>query len=463
LGLSRVRSPNVVNLYGVSADWSDENRPSVWLVMELFDLTLDDLKGPVSSRDAVHLLLGVARGLRAIHTAGLIHRDIKPENILLRRNADGSHVAVVGDFGLITGLHQSTVAYTTQSGSAGTLAYMAPEQHDPAVGLADITSAADMYAFGVLVWELMTGEVPWYQYPQMKLALSVMGGVRLQFPSPKDEAWASLKELGERCFEPAPAKRPSATEAVETLSRLEEKQVTRDRPRHALVIGNNYDGERHKLPTCLNDARAVAERLRELRFTVTLVEEASLDDLKKAVFKFAQSLPDGALTVFYFSGHGEEEGGHNYIIPTRIDSSLPPRLAAFSTNDLVKELGASSDVTIIILDACRFNASNDAFKAAAKGAGAVLLKDVNALASKAPDVPRNTTQQFAFLHAADPGCVAYAGQINGFSAFTACLLEVLRKGSDLFDISMHLANRVPAVANQRPWISTGGLREKIVF
>jgi hypothetical protein len=71
--------------------------------------------------------------------------------------------------------------------------------------------------------------------------------------------------------------------ALPSFDRMARSLFSADTSRHALVIGNNYEGEQSKLPSCLNDARAMAQRLRDLHFTVTLVEEATLDDLKEAV------------------------------------------------------------------------------------------------------------------------------------------------------------------------------------
>ncbi len=169
--------------------------------------------------------------------------------------------------------------------------------------------------------------------------------------------------------------------------------------------------------------------------------------------------------MFYFSGHGQEQDHHNYIIPVKKNSSsLPLRLSAYSTNDLIKELGTSSKTTLIILDACRYNASNDTFKGTKDGAtGPVVLKDINALASKVPDGnPRNLTQQYVYIHAADPGCVAFAGHVNGLSPFTACLLDALESGKELMDIYRSVAKKLVGIANQKPWISIGG-HEEIIF
>lgn len=163
--------------------------------------------------------------------------------------------------------------------------------------------------------------------------------------------------------------------------------------------------------------------------------------------------------MFYFSG-GEEEGCDNYLIPTCVNPALPRDQTAYSTSDLVRELGTNSAVTVIILDACRANPRNNTFKAAHTKGGAKtapLLKDVNAL--EGPRLPPPQHHPAVRVPPRRRPCtawasrtrVAFAGHLNGQSAFTGCLLELLQRGVDLFSISMHLAKRVPDVADQRPF------------
>lgn len=118
-------------------------------------------KGRVDVDEAVRLLTEITRGLQVAHARGVVHRDLKPENVLL--DQDGK--AFVADFGL--GLINETVttelltsgSLRTQSGKdiAGTLRYMSPEQRDPE---AEVDHRADLYALGVILFELLTGEAP---------------------------------------------------------------------------------------------------------------------------------------------------------------------------------------------------------------------------------------------------------------------------------------------------------------
>jgi len=114
-------------------------------------------RGRVPVHEAISILRDVALALKYAHEHGIVHRDIKPENILLSNNT-----AVVTDFGIAKALATTTnhgaLATLTQQGLAlGTPAYMAPEQ---ALGDGTVDQRSDIYAWGVVAWELLAGEHP---------------------------------------------------------------------------------------------------------------------------------------------------------------------------------------------------------------------------------------------------------------------------------------------------------------
>ena len=118
---------------------------------------------PLSVADAIHILRDVARALAYAHGEGIVHRDIKPENVLLSGGA-----AVVTDFGIAKAIDISRtqdgdssggghVTLTRAGSSLGTPAYMSPEQ---AAGDPSVDHRADIYAWGLIAWELLAGRHP---------------------------------------------------------------------------------------------------------------------------------------------------------------------------------------------------------------------------------------------------------------------------------------------------------------
>ena len=109
--------------------------------------------GPIALEETLRLAIPLADALAYAHSQGLIHRDLKPANVLLR--PDGS--PVLADFGLARPIIGNSAAQITATGAVmGTLAYMAPEQFSAQPA----DARADLYAFGVMLYEMLTGRVP---------------------------------------------------------------------------------------------------------------------------------------------------------------------------------------------------------------------------------------------------------------------------------------------------------------
>ena len=122
--------------------------------------------GPLGIGEVISILRDVARALAFAHANGVVHRDIKPDNVLL---AAGS--ATVTDFGIAKAISASRTAtpggtLTVAGTSIGTPTYMAPEQ---AAGDPDTDHRADFYSFGVLAYELLSGQPPFHGLPPAKM------------------------------------------------------------------------------------------------------------------------------------------------------------------------------------------------------------------------------------------------------------------------------------------------------
>src|SRR5688500_3137865 len=165
-------------------------------------------KGPQPVREVIRVLYDVVDALSYAHARGVVHRDIKPANIL----RSGNH-SLVTDFGVAKALNAAmSSAQMTSTGMAiGTPAYMAPEQlaGDPAAD-----HRIDIYAVGLLAYELLTGKSPFVaSSPQ-----AVLAAVLTRDPTPLSEVRAEvprrLSEMIMQCLSKVPGGRPPTAEAL---------------------------------------------------------------------------------------------------------------------------------------------------------------------------------------------------------------------------------------------------------
>ncbi len=160
-----ISGPNVCHIYELYVPPKGSGCPcAAFLTMEFLDgVTLADRianSGPVPPKEALKIAAQLCAALQSIHDAGVIHRDLKPRNVMLvPRN--GSEQVVVMDFGLAHALSTKpstdTTGLTVPGTIMGTPAYMAPEQFDPS---GKVSPATDIYALGVVLYEMVTGQQP---------------------------------------------------------------------------------------------------------------------------------------------------------------------------------------------------------------------------------------------------------------------------------------------------------------
>jgi Tol biopolymer transport system component len=159
----KVTNPNVCRIYDVGFHPSSGDPDArMFLTMELLEgRTLSNrlTEGPMSTAEALPLIQQMADALGAAHRAGIVHRDFKSGNVMLAAHPAGTR-AVVMDFGLARTAAQSQSAHTNAAtetlGAVGTPEYMAPEQLTGGA----ITPATDIYALGIVIYEMVTGSRP---------------------------------------------------------------------------------------------------------------------------------------------------------------------------------------------------------------------------------------------------------------------------------------------------------------
>lgn len=208
--------------------------------------------------------------------------------------------------------------------------------------------------------------------------------------------------------------------------------------RVALVIGNADYRATAKLINTANDARSMALTLQDLGFEVVVVENASYEKMKNAIYAFGDKIKDIDVSVFFYAGHGMEVDGVNYLVPVDADiqSHLDIKQKCIPLTGVLNTMEFANDegLNMVILDACR----NNPFPAGKRG-GAGLAR-VNA--------PSGTL----IAYSTDPGSVASDGTgTNGL--YTGELLKQLQIPQRIEDIFMNTRNSVEKISEgrQRPW------------
>ncbi len=159
---------------------------------------------------ALGIAIQIARALRKAHREGVVHRDLKPDNVMVQPDEDGLDFVKVLDFGLVkvfdpeaSDLYPPQSDITHAGSMMGTPAYMAPEQ---AVGEA-VDGRADMYALGVIMFQMIAGRVPFYSSNLMTLI-----NMHLLQPAPSLTQFLpscppEISELVDRCLKKDPDER----------------------------------------------------------------------------------------------------------------------------------------------------------------------------------------------------------------------------------------------------------------
>ncbi|KAJ3693478.1 hypothetical protein LUZ60_008958 [Juncus effusus] len=210
--LANLRHPNIVRFVGAC------RKPMVWCIVTEYakggsvrQFLMRRQNRSVPLKLAVKQALDVARGMAYVHGLGFIHRDLKSDNLLIF----GDKSIKIADFG-VARIEVQTEGMTPET---GTYRWMAPEmiQHRP------YNQKVDVYSFGIVLWELMTGMLPFSNMTAVQAAFAVVNkGVR---PTVPHDCLPALAEVMTRCWDANPDNRPTFVEVVRMLE-IAELEIT---------------------------------------------------------------------------------------------------------------------------------------------------------------------------------------------------------------------------------------------
>jgi len=213
--ISLVRSPHLATLYEVGVQMPTGQ---VWCAMELIEgRSLADVQaseGLLSPHAVVHVAVQLAEALGAVHAGGVVHRNVKPANVMLTtRGIDPYFVRLVG-FGLVKLREADSGEELTARGSVlGTPAYMAPEA---LIDSSQVDATADVYSLGVVLFEMLTGQLP-FSNPSLRSLIDQL--MAKEKGAPPLDFEPALDDLVARMLTPDRAARPqSMAEVLEALA-----------------------------------------------------------------------------------------------------------------------------------------------------------------------------------------------------------------------------------------------------
>ncbi|KAK3435331.1 serine/threonine-protein kinase STY13 [Eucalyptus grandis] len=211
--LATLKHPNIVRFIGGC------RKPMVWCIVTEYakggsvrQFLMKRHNRAVPLKLAVRQALDVARGMEYVHGLGLIHRDLKSDNLLIFSDKS----IKIADFG-VARIEVQTEGMTPET---GTYRWMAPEmiQHRP------YTQKVDVYSFGIVLWELITGMLPFQNMTAVQAAFAVVNkGVRPIIPA---DCLPILSDIMTRCWDANPDVRPPFTEVVRMLENAETEILT---------------------------------------------------------------------------------------------------------------------------------------------------------------------------------------------------------------------------------------------
>lgn len=323
LAVARLSHTNIMGVYDVSSSDGIE-----YIVMELIDgITLKqymERRGQMDWREALHFITQIMRGLSHAHSRGIIHRDIKPQNIMILR--DGS--VKVADFGIAC---LANTANTLTQEALGSVHYISPEQ-----ARGDRTDArSDVYSAGVVLYEMITGRLPFEGDSAVSVAIQHLSSVPLSPRDINEDIPEALELICMKAMNPDLSKRYASADAMlEDLEKFrKDPTVDLDYIRSELTV--QVDDE----PTMPVPTGEVASAIRKKQQPKSPVSaETDSADKKKAALVVVAILAAlsliALLFITIFGDFGERGSGKSYEVPSIIGLTVDEANALETVKDI---------------------------------------------------------------------------------------------------------------------------------
>ena len=239
----------------------------------------------------------------------------------------------------------------------------------------------------------------------------------------------------------------------------------------ALVVGQSAYAHLAPLANPVNDARAIDRLLSDLGFEVVTVVNGDHKKLARSLQRFAEDAAEADVALLYYSGHGIEAGGEDFLVPVDAATALDDAATGLvPLNDILDQLLGKVPVTIVLMDACRTSPFPPGSTIRIGGAtvpvatsGLAAPKGAAALAE--PAAAANASLATVIGFAAEPGKAALDGAPDGNSPYAAALIKHLgANGFDFGDVMTMVTEEVYLTtrAEQRPW-TNASLRRLLYF
>ncbi|RAL44364.1 hypothetical protein DM860_011641 [Cuscuta australis] len=208
--LGSLHHPNIVALYGVVTDGLKNNLETVteYMVNGSLKQVLRKRDGTIDYRKRLLIALDAAFGLEYLHQKNVIHFDLKSHNFLVNMRDPQRPICKIGDLGL-SKIRQRTLV---SGGVRGTLPWMAPELLN---GESMVSEKVDVYSFGIVMWELLTGAEPYSNMRAEEVICGIIkGSLRPEIPNWCHPGWRYLME---KCWASDPRERPAFSDIAREL------------------------------------------------------------------------------------------------------------------------------------------------------------------------------------------------------------------------------------------------------